>query len=299
MQTFEVDKILDESYNAKGIKIYLIKWVGHDISEATWEPHSNLRTMAPHDLNRFLRNMADRKRYAAARDGNVRAKKSINTASDDIPRQIVHRRKRWHLVYQSRITNIPEQILERIKTSYPNLSQFIAVTLPNKKEVHVYVEFGSVRQSIRLEFFGIGKNNKKVNIPTLMAAIKSNMLICELAANNSSSTSSSKPLSILVDPPTIDIELLCKNRRSHRPPKEANPKSVEQERVEQQKQHPGGSQIIKIKLEKGEDDEDYVKKINDAPEFDEESKYRKAKIETLFKLIETTTLPNKKKKVCK
>jgi hypothetical protein len=40
MQTFEADKILDESYNAKGIKIYLIKWVGHDISEATWEPHS-------------------------------------------------------------------------------------------------------------------------------------------------------------------------------------------------------------------------------------------------------------------
>lgn len=278
----EVDKILDVSYNAEGIKIYLIKWAGHDIHQATWEPQHNLNTLAPDDLNRFLRNMNDRRKYAIARGGNVRAKKTTATL-EIMPHQIVHRRKRWHLVYKSRLADISQQILERVKAQYNFMSQFIAVSLPTKREVHVYMEF-TFRESIRLEFFGIGKKNgnKKANIPTLMTNIKSNQLICEIANNVTCK-------SVLADPPTIDVGLLWKNRRSHRS-QETLKKAAEKQEMFQQK---ADREIIKIEKDEDEDVKIAIGVVN----YDEEeSENRKTRIDTLFKLIEPLA---KKKKVCK
>lgn len=44
MSEYEVEKVVDSRLNKKGKMEYLIKWVGYDSSQNTWEPERNLAT---------------------------------------------------------------------------------------------------------------------------------------------------------------------------------------------------------------------------------------------------------------
>ena len=39
---FEVEEILDKKKGEKGEDLYLVKWVGYDAKQSTWEPRKNL-----------------------------------------------------------------------------------------------------------------------------------------------------------------------------------------------------------------------------------------------------------------
>jgi hypothetical protein len=92
---YTVEKILDKKVNKSGKNEYLVKWVGWNINESTWEPEANLVTVSEmvKEFNKKLqieqKLTSDNDKTKTPQTSPSSVKKHTSTAKETIPVKIL------------------------------------------------------------------------------------------------------------------------------------------------------------------------------------------------------------------